>query len=414
MSARPLAGIRVLDLTTVVVGPACTLRLAQFGCEVIKVETADGDVLRSLGGASPGGRHSGSYLHLNRGKRNICLNLKLPAGRDALLRLVESCDVLVSNMRPEALARLGLDAETLRASRPRLVHCLITGFGPGGPYRGKPAYDSVIQGAAGVAALFERRDGKPAYVPLLLCDHVVGEIAASAILAALFERQATGVGGAIEVPMHETMAAFVLHEHLGRQSFDPPLGAVGDTRTLDPANAPLQTADGWISLTANTDAQVAAFFRAVGRDDLARDPRFRTVADRITHVRDWFQARAEAVRGRTTAEWLHLFEAADVPAMPCHTLDTLLDDPHLQAVGLIEADSHPTIGDIRAIRPTILHDGTFASCGTAAGPTGADTRRVLAQAGLTNPEINALLAEGAAIQNDQTDQNTAGTTGNEP
>jgi crotonobetainyl-CoA:carnitine CoA-transferase CaiB-like acyl-CoA transferase len=265
-----------------------------------------------------------------------------------------------------------------------------------------------------VAALFERRDGQPAYVPLLLCDHVVGEIAASAILAALFERHATGIGSAIEVPMHETMAAFVLHEHLGRQSFDPPLGAVGDTRTLDPANSPLQTADGWISLTANTDAQVAAFFRAVGRDDLAQDSRFRTVADRITHVRAWFQARAEAVRSRTTAEWLRLFEAADVPAMPCHTLDTLLDDPHLQAVGLIEADSHPTIGAVRAIRPTILHDGAFAACGTAAGPTGSDTRRVLAEAGLTTEGINALLAEGAAIQNDQTDKNTAGTTGNEP
>ena len=414
MSTSPLAGIRVADLTTVVVGPACTLRLAQFGCEVIKVETAEGDVMRSLGGASPGGRHSGAYLHLNRGKRNICLNLKRPAGRAALLRLVQTCDVLVSNMRPEALARLGLDAETLRASQPSLIHCLITGFGPGGPYRGKPAYDSVIQGAAGVAALFERRDGKPAYVPLLLCDHITGEITASAIIAALFERQSTGTGAAIEVPMHETMSAFVLHEHLGRQSFDPPIGDIGDTRTLDPANSPLQTADGWISLTANTDAQVSAFFRAVGREDLSQDPRFRTVADRISNVRDWFAIRAAVVRSRTTAEWLPLFEAADVPAMPCHTLSTLLDDPHLQAVGLLEGDTHPTEGDIHAIRSTILHDGATATPGLAARPTGWDTSRVLADAGLTADEINALLTDGAAIQNDQFNKTQTGTSRNEP
>ncbi|MGC8477608.1 MAG: CoA transferase [Acetobacteraceae bacterium] len=178
---RPLAGIRILDLTSVVVGPSCTLRLADYGAEVIKLEAPEGDVLRSLGGPSPSGRNSGKFLHFNRTKRNICLDLKRPEARAALLRVIDGCDVVVSNIRPDSLARLGLDAASLRATRPKLIHCTITGFGPDGPYRGRPAYDTVIQSVAGVASLAARRDGAPAFAPLLLCDHVVGEITAYAL-----------------------------------------------------------------------------------------------------------------------------------------------------------------------------------------------------------------------------------------
>lgn len=393
-----LQGIRVLDLTTVVVGPACTLRLADYGAAVVKVETPGGDLMRSLGGPSPTGRHSGAYLHLNRGKRAACLDLKRPGARDALLRIAAGCDVLVSNMRPEALARLDLDAATLRAARPGLVHCLITGFGPGGPYRGQPAYDSVVQGAAGVAGLFGRQTGTPAYVPLLLCDHVVGEIAAGAILAALLARERTGDGCSLEVPMHETMAAFVLQEHLGRQSFTPPLGPAGDSRTLDPGNQPLRTADGWISVTANTDAQVAAFLAAAGRADALADPRFATVADRVCNVGAWFALRNAALLAHGTAHWLQAFAAADVPAMPCHSLDSLLDDPHLHAVGLLSPGTHPTEGAVRRIRPTVLRDGVADAPGDPAAPQGWDTTAVLAEAGLTADEIGALIASGAAHQ----------------
>ncbi len=390
-----LSGIRVLDLTTVVVGPACTLRLAQYGAAVVKVETAAGDMMRSLGGPSPGGRHSGAYLHLNCGKRNVCLDLKQPAGRAALLRLVDRSDVLVANMRPEALARLGLDATTLRARQPGMVHCVITGFGPG-PYRGLPAYDSVVQGVSGVAGLFQRRNGAPAYVPLLLADHVVGEIAAGAVLAALVERGRTGIGAAIEVPMHETVAAFVLQEHMGRQSFEPPLGPAGDSRTLDPGNAPIETSDGWISVTANTDTQVAAYLGAVGRGDAIDDPRFGSVADRMRNVEAWFALRNGALRGNTTAHWLRAMADADVPAMPCHTLKTLMDDPHLVAAGLVGTDVHPTMGAVRSMRPTVLRDGAAYPAGPPAAPIGWDTLAVLAEAGFAEPEIAALLETGAA------------------
>lgn len=396
MTARPLDGIRILDLTTVVVGPVCTVRLAEYGAEILKIEPREGDLMRMLGGPSPSGAHAGSYLHLNRGKRSIGLDIKSQAAAPVLARLLQSCDVLVSNMRLDALARLRLDAASLRAAYPRLVHCTITGFGSDGPYAGMPAYDSVIQGVSGVAGLFERRDGAPRYAPLLLCDHVVGEIAAGSILAALVARGRTGLGSAIEIPMHETMAAFVLQEHLGPATFDPPLGPPGDRRILNPDNRPFQTRDGWISLTANTDAQCRDLLRAIGRDDLLDDPRFRTVADRFTNVADWFSLRAAALRQRDTADWLATFRRHDVPAMPCHTLESLLDDPHLNAVGLLAPDRHPTEGAIRALRPTPLFDDAPLATGAAAATLGQDTRDVLSELGFSTGEIDALFAAGAA------------------
>ena len=390
MTPPPLAGIRVLDLTSVVVGPSCTLRLADYGAEVIKLEAPEGDVLRSLGGPSPSGRSSGKYLHFNRNKRAICLDLKQPAARAALLRVIDRCDVVVSNIRPESLVRLGLDAAALRATRARLIHCTITGFGPGGPYRGRPAYDTVIQSVAGVAGLAERRDGAPAYAPLLLCDHVVGEITAGAILAALFRRERTGEGAAIEVPMHETMAAFVLTEHLGPASFVPAQGRAGDARVLEPNNRPIATKDGWMTVTANTDAQVAGFLRGAGRAELIADPRFRTIADRFRNATEWYAMRKDALVGQTTAHWLAVFAAADVPAAICHSLETLPADPHLLAVGLLVEETHPTEGTIRSIRPTVLEDGRPAEPGPPARAQGADTAAVLAEAGLTAAEIAAL------------------------
>ncbi|MDE2006208.1 MAG: CoA transferase [Rhodospirillales bacterium] len=396
MSTPPLAGIRVLDLTSVVVGPSCTLRLADYGAEIIKLEGPEGDVLRTLGGPSPSGRNSGKYLHFNRNKRAICLDLKQAPARSALGRVIDRCDVVVSNIRPDSLARLGLDAASLRATRPGLVHCTITGFGPGGPYRGKPAYDTVIQSVAGVAGLAERRDGAPAFAPLLLCDHVVGEITAGAILAALFRRARSGEGAAIEVPMHETMAAFVLTEHLGPASFTPPRGRAGDSRVLDPNNRPIRTADGWMTVTANTDAQVAGFLRGIGRAELIADPRFRSVADRFRHASDWFALRRDALGDHPTAHWLAVFAAADVPAAICHTLESLPEDPHLAAVGLLVAETHPSEGEIRSIRPTVLEDGIAPPPGPPARAQGADTQAVLAEAGLDEAEIAALLASGAA------------------
>ncbi|MEJ1978334.1 MAG: CoA transferase [Acetobacteraceae bacterium] len=396
-AAPALEGIRVLDLTSVVVGPAATLRLADLGADIIKIEAPGGDLLRTLGGPSPSGQMSGKYLHFNRRKRSVCLDLKQPGAHDALLAILAGCDVLISNIRPDALARLGLDAESCRVRQPGLIHCSITGFGPGGAYRGRPAYDSVIQGVSGVAGLGLQRDGVPRFAPLLLADHVVGEITAGAISAALFRRSRTGLGTTLEIPMFETMAAFVLQEHLGPQSFHPPLGKAGDARVLDPENRPLATADGWICVTSNTDGQAHAFLRAIGRPELIEDPRFATVRTRFRHARDWFALRADALKQKPTAHWLAVLGAADVPAMICHTLETLPADEHLAAVGLLQTEMHPQDGPITTIRPSILIDGAPAAPGPAAEHLGWSTGAVLAEAGLTAAQIAALLASGGAI-----------------
>lgn len=396
MSFEPLKGLRVLDLTSVVVGPVCTWRLGQYGAEIVKLESPEGDLMRGLGGLSPTGQHSGTYLHLNRGKRNICLDLKQPAALAVAQQLVDSADVIVANMRPQALARLGLDADSVCARHPGKVYCLITGYGTDGPYAGRPTYDSVVQAATGMAGLMQARDGQPAYMPMLICDHVAGEIAAGAILAAVLRRQATGQGSRIEVPMFETMAAFVLQEHLAQHSFDPPVGPPGDQRLLSPHNGPVQTADGWIAFTVNTDAQVRAFLKATDRAALLDDTRFTTVAGRARHVAEWFEIRGAALTGRTTAQWMEILLAADIAVQPVHTLQSLPDDPHLQAVGLLDYEQHPTEGRTASIRASIRVDDAHLDRRAPAQPRGADTRDLLAELGHDSQAIEAMLVSGAA------------------
>ena len=401
MTFEPLKGIKILDLTAVVVGPVATWRLGQYGADIIKVENPSGDLMRGLGGMSPTGQHSGAYLHLNRGKRNICLDLKKQGGKEICQKLVEWADVIVANMRPDALERLGLDAHTIRSKYPDKIYCLITGYGTDGPYSGLPTYDSVLQGASGIAGLTMARDGKPTYVPMLICDHVVGEITAGAVMAALMQRQNTGHGASIEIPMFETMAAFVLQEHLAQQSFDPSVGPAGDLRLLSPHNKPVKTKDGYISFTINTDAQVQAFLKVTEREMLLNDNRFTTVGNRTKYVSEWFEIRGAALENKTTEEWLSIFRAADLPAMPCHTLQTLTDDPHLKAVGLLGYENHPTEGKTTVIRSTIQVDGQYPSARSTAAPCGWDTDEILSELGFSPTERTSLLSQKAAINYDK-------------
>jgi crotonobetainyl-CoA:carnitine CoA-transferase CaiB-like acyl-CoA transferase len=397
MSFRPLNGIRVLDLTSVVVGPVCTWRLGQYGAEVIKVENPDGDLMRGLGGQSPTGQHSGTYLHLNRGKRNICLDLKKPEARTVMEKLVESADVIVANMRPQALKKLGIDPETIRGQYPEKIYCLITGYGTDGPYAGQPTYDSVVQGVTGMAGLFLQRDGSPNYVPMLICDHVAGEIAAGSVLAAIVDRKTSGIGSLIEVPMFETMAAFVLQEHLAQQSFDPPVGPAGDQRLLSPHNKPVKTADGWISFTVNTDSQVCAFLKVTDRESLIGDPRFDTVSARAKNVGDWFEIRGAPLTDKSTNEWLEMLQRADIAAQPCHTLQTLPRDKHISAVGLIQQELHPTEGKTAVIRASVKVNDAYLNVREFSQPKGWETKQLLQEMGYESNDVDALLTSGAAI-----------------
>jgi crotonobetainyl-CoA:carnitine CoA-transferase CaiB-like acyl-CoA transferase len=397
MSFQPLKGIRILDLTSVVVGPVSTWRLSQYGAEVIKVESPEGDLMRGLGGISPTGQHSGAYLHFNRGKRNICLDLKKPEAKEVMEKLVASSDVIVANMRPQALARLGLDSESIRSKNPEKIYCLITGYGTDGPYSGLPTYDSVVQGVTGMAGLSLRRDGKPGYVPMLICDHVSGEITAGAILAALMQRHKTGDGCSIEVPMFETMAAFVLQEHLAQQSFDPPVGPPGDLRLLSPHNMPVETKDGWISFTVNTDPQVRAFLKATDRAELLTDPRFTSVAARAKYVAEWFEVRGAPLTNKSTEEWLALLQGADIAAQPCHSLESLQQDRHLTAVGLISYEQHPTEGRVAAIRSSIRVDDGILDLREPSQPKGWESKKILTEVGYTEEQIEGMQSSGAVF-----------------
>lgn len=400
MSGGPLQGVRVLDLTAVVVGPLATQMLADYGADVIKVESPAGDIGRFLAGRGRTEGMSGKFLHLNRNKRSLVLDLKTEAGHAALMRLVERTDVMLWNVRPPSMARLRLGYDDVRAANPRIIYCGMFGFGQDGRYRDKPAYDSIIQGASGVAALHERATGTPRYVPFVMADRTVGLIVAQMILMALYHRERTGEGQSIEVPMFENMVTQIMTEHMYQRSFEAPDGTepgpAGDPRLLDPDARPLPTADGYICLSANTDAQAFAFFAAIGQPELKDDPRFSSVSARFKNVRDYFAIRTQALTRKTSAEWLEIFDRADVPAGPYHTLESLMDDPHLKETGFFEVVDHPTEGKIRTMKLANKAGGGARSDYGPAPKLGQHTREILREAGYTDAQIESLISGGAA------------------
>ncbi|MGZ8155414.1 MAG: CaiB/BaiF CoA transferase family protein [Burkholderiales bacterium] len=397
MAGGPLEGVRIVDLSSVVVGPLATQILADHGAEVIKVESPAGDLGRTIGGLGITPGMGPKFLHLNRNKRSLVLDLKKPAGHAALLKLIERADVLVWNVRPPSMARMKLSYDEVRAVNPRIIYCGMFGFGQQGRYRDKPAYDSIIQGSAGVAALYHRAAGEPRYLPMVMADKTVGLIAVQMILMALFHRERTGEGQSIEIPMFENMAAFVLSEHMYLKTFDPPRGPTGDPRLLDPQAKPLATKDGFICVSANTQAQAFALFDAIGRSELKTDPRFSTIPARFRNVGEYFRIRAEALREKTTAEWLAIFEERDVPAMPYHTLDSLMEDPHLEDVAFFEKVRHPTEGTIVNMNlPNKLSSGARRDF-TPAPKIGQHSVEILRELGYADQDIDRLVADKVTL-----------------
>lgn len=396
LARGPLSGVKVVDMTSVLMGPFASQALGDMGADVIKVEAPQGDLVREIGPA----RNKGMgpvFLNANRNKRSIVLDLKTPEGMQAMHKLLEDADVLMYNVRPQAMARLGLSYEDVEKINPRLVYAGLFGFGQEGPYAARPAYDDLIQGAATIAALFAQSSGGiPRYVPTAIADRVVGITGVNGILASLLARERTGRGDKVDIPMFETMVAFVLGDHMGGLTYEPPLDRGGYARQLSPERRPYQTSDGYICALVYNDKQWRGFLREIGQESLMEeDPRFSTYYQRSQNIDYVYGVLASIFMERTTAEWMQLLERADVPFMPMHTLESVLEDPHLKATGFFNIVEHPTEGPIRSMRVPITWKNNPPAEARPAPTLGQHTREVLQELGYTQEQIDAMLAAGA-------------------
>jgi len=393
----PLAGVKILELTAVVLGPWACQMLADMGAEVIKIEPPRGDSNRTLGAhRNPG--MAALYLTCNRNKRSVVLDLKQPGARAVVLRLAKDADVVVHNNRPQVMTKLGLDYAAFKAVNPRIIYCGTYGYGKAGPYGERGALDDSIQAVSGIAMPNEMVLGEPRYLPTVVADKTTAMQVVSAVTAALFHRERTGEGQEIEVPMFETMVYFTMAEHLWGMSFEPQIGGPGYTRLMSHHRKPYKTLDGYIAILPYLDAHWESFCKLSGRTELLADPRFRTLADRVRNIDDTYQETAKTMATRTTAEWLKIFGETSVPTIVVNSLQQLKDDPHLKAVGFWQEVDHPSEGRLRMTRYPANFSATPADVRRLQPRLGEHTTEVLVEAGYGEAEVAALLNSRAAVQ----------------
>ncbi len=389
-----LRGKRIVDLTTIVLGPYATQLLGDFGADVIKVEPPGGDLFRF---ARPG--HSdemgAGFLNCNRNKRSIVIDLTRPEGVASLHRLVSNADVVVHNMRPKSARKLGVAYEQLSGVKSDLVYCYACGFGSDGPFAGQAAYDDTVQAASGMAAINAGANGEPRYLPTVVCDKVGGLHLALAILAGLASRNRDGRSVCIEVPMFESMVSFLLLELLAGETFSPALGGTGYNRLSSPFRKPFKTRDGFISIIPYNSGQWVRFVRLIGRGDLINDGRVTDPTLRSTNIDMLYKLVAEVAVTRTTAEWLELLNEHDIPCARVNQLDDLLEHPHLREVGMFHDLAHPTEGTLRSVRAPFNIHGASVEADRPPPNLGEHGRAILRDAGFTDAEIESAVRAGA-------------------
>jgi crotonobetainyl-CoA:carnitine CoA-transferase CaiB-like acyl-CoA transferase len=392
----PLDGVRVLDLTTVVMGPYATQILADFGADVIKVEPPDGDVMRyAWPFRNPGMGHI--FLNANRNKRSIVLDLKKDAARAACLALARRADVLVYNIRPQAMARLRLGYDDVSAVNDRIIYVGCFGYSQRGPYAAKAAYDDLIQGAAGLPWLLQKQGAEtPRYAPIIVADRSVGQQVASAVSAALYRREKSGKGQRVDVPMFEHLLQVVLGEHLGGYTFEPQQGEAGYARMLAPDRRPYQTRDGYVCVLIYNDKQWRAFFDVIGQPEKFKDPRFSNQEARSKHYPEAYAFVAEELKKRSTGEWIEALEHADIPVQRMNSIADIVADPHLAATGYFRSVEHPSEGRIRSMAVPSEWSESPPEYRRHAPRLGEHTREILGEAGYAASDIDALMASGAA------------------
>jgi crotonobetainyl-CoA:carnitine CoA-transferase CaiB-like acyl-CoA transferase len=390
----PLAGVRVVDCTTVVLGPWAGQQLGDLGADVIKVEPPEGDTTRQLG-PMRNVNMGAFYLAVNRNKRSIVLDLKQEAARGVLRRLAANADVLLHNYRPKAATRLGMSYETFRAINPGIVYVGTYGFRAAGPYGEKPAYDDVIQAVSGVAAAQASLIGEPRYVPTIVADKTSSLTVLAAVLAALYHKARTGEGQEVEVPMFESMAAWMMVEHLYGETFVPPIDTVGYKRVLNKYRRPFKTKDGYMAILPYTDQNWRDFFAIVKRQDLLDDPRFKTLGTRLQHIEVLYEELGKIAATRTSAEWVADLDRHNIPGMTMNSLESLLKDPHLEATGFWQILEHPSEGTLRLPGIPVTYGKTPATIRRLPPRLGEHSAEILREAGLDTQEIDTLFASGA-------------------
>ncbi len=390
----PLAGIRIVDLSSVILGPYASQLLADYGADVIKVEPLEGDITRRMGPAGEDGM-SALFLGVNCSKRSIALDIKSTSGRAALAKLIAGSDVLMHNIRPQKLASLGLDKQTVSALNPRLVYAALYGFGEDGPYAGRPAYDDIIQGMTGYAGFMHKLYGAAGYLPTAIADKVTALFAVQAILAGIVQRDRTGTGVFSVVPMFETLVSFGLAEQMFGYHFNPPKAGIGYPRMIMPQRHPYPTADGMICIMPYNDKNWRDFFDIAGRPEIFLDSRFKDVGARTQHIAQLYALMGEELLKKTTAEWLRLLDERDIPAGPVRMPEDLFKDPHLQAVGHFHAMSDPVMGDLVFATNPVTFDGEKQKP-RLPPRLGQDTVNVLKDYGFSDAEIERLIESGAA------------------
>jgi crotonobetainyl-CoA:carnitine CoA-transferase CaiB-like acyl-CoA transferase len=383
----PLAGVRVIDVTVNVLGPVATQILGDMGADVVKIETPDGDPNRQTGPARNRGM-SAMHLNVNRNKRSITLNLKRPEAKAALTRLIESADVFVHSMRPAAATRLGIGYEALAAVNPRLIYAFGPGYRQDGPNRDYPAFDDVVQGESGIAALMAQVNGQPRFYPTVIIDKLCGYVLASSIGMALYARERTGKGQQVQVPMYETILAFNYLEHLWGGAFDPPMPpGVGYVRLLTKHRRPYPTKDGYICVLAVNDDQWRRILPALGRPELINDPKFATTEGRVDNYDELYGIVAEQLTHKTTAEWHEILDREDIPNGTMNSLGELLDDPYLRETGFFRRYEHPTEGPIRTVEPPTSFSATPAGLHRPPPTLGEHNAEVLGELGYSAQDI---------------------------
>ena len=395
----PLKGLKIIELTSVVLGPWAAQILADMGAEVIKVEAPFGDSNRQLG-ASRNPNMAALYLSNNRNKRSLVLDLKQASARDALLTIIKDCDVFLHNNRPQVMTKLKLEYNDVKSVNENIIYCGTYGYSKDGPYGEKGALDDSIQAASGIAALNELVLGEPRYLPTVVADKTTAITVVYSILAALFHRERTGSGQEVEVPMFETMVSFVMAEHLWGEVFEPPLDKAGYTRLMSHHRKPYKTKDGYIAVLPYMNNHWKTFCEKAERQDLIEDDRFKNLSSRVENIDDTYSETGKILSTKTTQEWLDIFADTKVPVIVVNSLDDLFTDPHLEAVGFWQDFDHPTEGKLKMPGFPAKFSKTPATIRKHAPNFGEHSLEILAEAGIDEETIKQMIESKATLVSD--------------